>query len=131
MNELNWTFEVGLKLRENKIPFELEKNLPAGRVDIAICSEKKLFGVIECKKKKIPETSFQFCRYKSMGVPFRLTFFGDDLKDLVEMCQIWVEKGGRRLSEVWTCRKVVCRAGNVKRLIRKQPEYDEDLNIKP
>lgn len=129
MNEANWTFEICYRLRNEGIPFELEKGLPAGRVDIAITKGDIMYGVIECKRQQIAYLSKQFKRYASMGIPFHHSYPSDDLSKLIDKCKLWIACNGRSIQDISSCSNVIRRSKRI-RFPKLEQEWDADLNIK-
>lgn len=104
-NEANWTFEVAFNLRLMEIPFELEKILKCGRVDIAITKDDMLFGIIEVKRKAHSEYSDQLLRYMNAGVQVHLTWPGDNVIKLCLRAKRWLNHKGVKLDTSAITRK--------------------------
>lgn len=129
--EANLQFEIGFNLRIRGIPFELELSTPVGRLDIAICEESKLFGIIECKKVNRSESSFQLSRYRSIGVPVMVVDFNSDISECVNTAESWIKMNPVDISAIHE------RPGLVKkfrvprnRVKRALMFLDEDVNYK-
>jgi hypothetical protein len=130
-SEATLQFEIYRQLQDAEVPCELEWTSPAGRLDIAVKDERRLYGVIECKKGKPRENTFQLTRYRSMGVPVIVVNWETDCSRIADKCREWICGGGATLEDIaknpFVIRKWRKPRGKLQRI---RLLADEDLNIK-
>jgi len=132
MTEAEWQFEVAYALRDAGISFRLELTTKAGRLDIAVTRNDRIYGIIECKRRRHAVVdSWQLTRYRSIGVPMLVSTIGQDLGAIVQQCAEWLCGSGRTLSEISSDESVIKKWKNPRNLCRRLEFLgEEELNYK-
>jgi hypothetical protein len=130
-SEATLQFDVYRRLQDAGVPCELEWTSPAGRLDIAIKDQRRLYGVIECKKGKARENTFQLTRYRSMGVPVIVVNWETDCSHIADKCKEWICGGGERLEDIAKSPFVIRKWRKPRSRMKALRLFaDEDLNIR-
>jgi hypothetical protein len=100
-------------------------------LDIAIKDQRRLYGVIECKKGKARENTFQLTRYRSMGVPVIVVNWETDCSHIADKCKEWICEGGERLEDIAKSPFVIRKWRKPRSRMKALRLFaDEDLNIR-
>lgn len=130
-SEVTLQFDVYRLLLDCGLPCELEWTSPAGRLDIAIKDDRRLYGIIECKKGKARQNTFQLKRYRSMGVPVVVVNWHTDYSQLADRCKEWICQGGENLEDIAKSPFVIRKWRKPRSRVKALRLFaDEDLNIR-
>jgi hypothetical protein len=127
-HEANLQFEIAYALRQANIPFELEWISPVGRHDIAVKNDTHIYGIIECKRKKIHSNTWQITRYRSLNIPIIMANFASDIPKIVCDVSAWNPKLLSAVMSNPNCIKTWKRPRS--RLKKLLHEADESLNFR-